>query len=189
VILRTYDSRAEWLKARQSCVSSTESAALFGMSPWTSAFELANRKAQKLPETDSDERMAWGQRLQDAIAQGIADDYGVIIESLELAYAVHPDRPRMGSSFDYMIVDAKEREGGFSELGALFKKHGPGLLEIKNVDALVYRDWPEHDAPDHIEIQVQHELEVSQLAWCALGVLVGGNRSGLNWSKAFSRRR
>lgn len=177
----TYDTREQWLEARKQCVSSTESPALFSMSPWVTAYELAVYKSQKLPEPDigGDVRVGWGSRLQAAIAQGISDDYGVIIESLDLAYGVHAEHPRMGSSFDFWIVDAKERDGKFSELGALFKEFGPGLLEIKNVDALIYRDWPEHDAPDHIEIQVQHEMEVAGLPWCALGVLVGGNRTEL----------
>jgi putative phage-type endonuclease len=174
--LTQYDTREAWLKARTQCVSSTESAALFGMSQFGTAFELAQQKLNGAADVESNERIAWGARLQAAIAQGIADDYGVIIESLDLAYAVHPEHPRMGSSFDFTIVDAKEP---FSDLGKLVREHGPGLLEIKNVDWLVYKNWPEHDAPDHIEIQVQHELEVAQLPWAVLGVLVGGNRTEL----------
>jgi putative phage-type endonuclease len=179
--IKQYD-RGEWLAIRRTHISSTESPALFGMSPYMTPYELAVQKQAVEPvEFDDNERMLWGRRLQNAIAQGIADDYRVMIESLEYAYAVHPDEPRMGSSFDYRIVGVPDDMRGSHQsptaIGALYERHGPGLLEIKNVDALQYRDWPEHDAPDHIEIQVQHQLEVARCEWCVLGVLVGGNRT------------
>lgn len=166
-------TRDEWLIARDEHVSSTESSALFGMSPYGTAYELAVTKQGRAEQIDDNERMRWGRRLQDSIAQGLADDYSVVIEGLEYVYAQHPTEPRMGASFDYRIVEAQ----GDSPLATLFAQHGPGLLEIKNVDALQYRQWPEHDAPDHIEIQIQHQLEVARLEWCVLGVLVGGNRT------------
>jgi predicted phage-related endonuclease len=164
------------MKLRATHISSTESAALFGLSNYATAYEVGIEKQSGAPAFyfEETERMQWGKRLQDAIAQGLADDFKVVIEGLEYAYAEHPTELRMGSSFDFMIVDCKDDE---SPLAALFKQHGPGLLEIKNVDALQFKNWPEHDAPDHIEIQVQHQLEVSGLEWCVLGVLVGGNRT------------
>ena len=60
--------------------------------------------------------------------------------------------------------------------------HGAGILEIKNVDYLVFRDqWQQDDdgrreAPAHIEIQVQHQLACIGRLWGAIGVLVGGNK-------------
>jgi putative phage-type endonuclease len=169
--------RDEWLAIRRTHISSTESPALFGMSPYMTAYELAVAKqAAEEVGFEDNERMLWGRRLQDAIAQGIADDYRVMIESLEYAYVVHPDEPRMGSSFDYRIIGVPENTRP-TALGELWERHGPGLLEIKNVDSLQYKGWPEHDAPDHIEIQVQHQMEVARCEWCVLGVLVGGNRT------------
>ncbi len=73
---------------------------------------------------------------------------------------------RIGSSFDYSIVSHPD---------------GPGLLEVKNVDGLVFRQhWTVNDdgtleAPEHIELQVQHQLEVADYEWAAIVALVGGN--------------
>lgn len=172
-------TRDEWLKAKTQAVSSTESPALFGMSPYLTAYELGIQKQGKVAgELEDNVRMRWGRRLQDSIAQGIADDFNVSIESTEYEFTLHPDEPAMGSSFDYRIVGTPTVDSGEgSPLGVLFSTHGPGLLEIKNVDALEYLKWPEHDAPDHIEIQVQHQMEVARVEWCVLGVLVGGNRT------------
>jgi predicted phage-related endonuclease len=80
------------------------------------------------------------------------------------AYLRDPDH-RVGSSFDFEIVG--------DELG-------PGLMEIKNVDSLVYRNnWTDEEgfieAPPHIELQFQHQLLVSGRAWGLIVPLVGGN--------------
>jgi predicted phage-related endonuclease len=107
--------------------------------------------------------MAWGRRVQDAIAAGIAADQGwkcrPMPEYIRLMDA------RMGASFDYE-VECPVR--------------GKGILEIKNVDFLVFRDkWTDDDqgmeAPPHIEIQLQHQLHLAELEWGAIGVLIGGN--------------
>lgn len=192
--------RAEWLKLRHTCVSSTESAALFGMSPYMTAFELALEKQKPEPqEFEGTERMRWGTRLQDAIAEGIAEDYGVAVKP-QRGYAIHASG-RMGSSFDYEIVGvgpgwsyvSTNRENGVDGawlhvdgrklasdvLLNWFSKHGPGILEIKNVDSLVYKNEWADAPPDHIDIQLQHELECIRHNWGVLGVLVGGNRAEL----------
>lgn len=166
-------NRDEWLQAKAKAISSTESPALFHMSPYLTEFELAVQKQKgEVPEGEGSNRTVWGQRLQDPIAQGIADDFKVVIEGTEYEFLTHRSEPRMGSSFDYLITSVRED----SILYSLWQQHGPGLLEIKNVDALVYKNWPDVDLPDHIEIQVQHQLEVKQWEWAVVGVLVGGNR-------------
>lgn len=174
------ETREQWLKLRHGYVSSTESAALFGMSPYMTAFELALAKQKPDPEElESTERMRWGTRLQDAIANGIGEDYGVAVKP-QRGYAIHP-QVRMGASFDYEIVGLGRwlPDGASDVLWKMFDKHGPGLLEIKNVDSLVYKkEWAE-DVPDHIDIQLQHELECIRYNWGVLGVFVGGNRAEL----------
>jgi predicted phage-related endonuclease len=184
-------TREEWLKLRAGYVSSTESAALFGYSPYLTAYELALEKSQKLvSDFTGTERTVWGTRLQDAIAAGIGEDYGVLVRP-QRAYAVHPSC-RMGSSFDWEIYGlvenipntdgipdwVKKPWGGVDYiLRDLFTKHGPGILEIKSVDWLVYKNEWGDDPPAHIDLQVQHQLEVIRYTWSVIGVLVGGNRN------------
>lgn len=183
-------TRDEWLALRLAHVSSTESAALFGMSPYLTAFELAVLKKSEAPEEyQQNERMTWGLRLQRAIAQGVAQDYGVKVRAVS-GYASLPGS-KMGASFDFEIVGLKEAvEGDHSAwecnqvLREHYTQHGPGVLEIKNVDAWIFKqEWQEGDdgveAPGHIEIQVQHQLECIDRNWGAIGVLVGGNRQHL----------
>lgn len=178
-------STDEWLQLRQAFVSSTESSALFGLNPYMTPYELAVIKKSEEPADvyKDNERQKWGKMLQRVIAQSIADDYGVKVRALT-AYATNDDI-KMGASFDYEIVGIKDgfepAEEEFDQLRIMYRQHGAGVLEIKNVDGLVYKnDWVEVErrieAPAHIELQVQHQLAVISRAWSAIGVLVGGNR-------------
>jgi putative phage-type endonuclease len=164
-ILKPADE-ADWLRMRAQDVTSTESAALFGMSPYVTHFDLWWRKRSgQVPEFRTNERMRWGSRLEAAIAHGIAEEKGWKIEPLK-DYMRDPEA-RIGSSFDFVITNL---DGG------------PAHLEIKNVDYLAFcGGWLEHDdgsieAPEHIEMQVQHQMAVSGFTCAFIGAFVGGNR-------------
>lgn len=158
-------SQEQWLELRKKDVTSTESAALFGMSPYVTHFDLWHRKRTGIvPEFKTNDRMAWGNRLEAAIAHGIAEEQGWEITPMK-EYFRDPDL-RMGSSFDFVITSLGD----------------PVHLEIKNVDYLAFRDgWIEHDdgsieAPEHIEMQVQHQMAVSGFKRAFIGAFIGGNR-------------
>lgn len=161
----TTASQEHWLELRKKDVTSTESAALFGMSPYLTHFDLWHRKRTGIvPEFKTNDRMAWGNRLEAAIAYGIAEEQGWEVKPMK-EYMRDPDA-RMGSSFDFVITNLGE----------------PVHLEIKNVDYLAFRDgWIEHDdgsieAPEHIELQVQHQMAVSGFKRSFIGAFIGGNR-------------
>lgn len=165
---KPFTTREAWLQYRANFLTSTETAALFGCSPYATEFELYHRHLQNLvTELEPNERMKWGSRLQDAIAAGVAEDQGWTIQKMDEFIAI-PDL-RIGASFDFRIVVGDEP--------------GPedGLLEIKNVDSLIFRDgWLVDDdgsieAPPQIEIQLQTQFGVSELKWGYIGALVGGN--------------
>ena len=150
----------EWLAAKALDVSSTESAALFGLSPYATELELFYRKQSGEIHTLADNaRMKAGRFLEPSIAQFAGDELGCEVQPFP-AYARDPD-VRMGSSFDWQVAN-----GDFAGW----------ILEIKNVDFLVYRDqWEDDEAPDHIEVQVQHQLELTGRPGAIIACLVGGN--------------
>lgn len=154
---------SDWHALRRDDVTATEAAALFGVSPWTTPFELHHQKAGLLSvEIAENERMLWGKRLEPVIAAGICQDNGWrIVNASPYLYVRSPVFTGMGASPDRVVW---------------CPTRGLGLLEIKNVDARVARaDWEDDEAPVHIEFQLQHQLECSGLSWGAVGSLVGGN--------------
>jgi predicted phage-related endonuclease len=111
--------------------------------------------------------MKWGSRLEDAIAKGVAEDNQWKVEPFKI-YGRMPNL-RAGSSFDYKILHYE----------------GDGILEIKNVDSLQFKEKWLFDggklieAPPHIELQCQHQMMVSGLKYLKLAALVGGNTVGI----------
>jgi putative phage-type endonuclease len=159
------DNEQHWLEMRTRVVTSTEVAALFGISPYTTAFELWNRKKnQQYVKIDPNERMELGIALQDAIAKHIGDKNDWFLRRMN--EFIFDDQLRIGASFDFE---------------ATAKDMSQFLLEIKNVDGLVYKnDWIPSDtgapqAPLHIECQVQMEMLVSGRDKCLIGACIGGN--------------
>lgn len=161
----------EWLELRTKDVTSSEVAALFGISPYITAFELWHRKKDgNVVTIEQNDPMKWGIRLQDSIALGVAQDNNWKVHRMD--EYMRDDELRIGSSFDFSI---DQDEDGTSN-------HGAGILEIKNVHGLVYKDqWLENDdgsveAPPHIELQVQHQLLVSGRKFAYIAALTGGNK-------------
>lgn len=166
----------EWLNLRTKDITSSECAALFGCSPYLTAFELWHRKKEgKVVSAEWNQPMIWGTRLQDAIAEGVAKDNGWTVRKMT-EYMRDPAL-RMGSSFDFEI------NGNIVEERIIGGSWGTnGILEIKNVYGMIFKDqWLENDdgsleAPPHIEIQVQHQLAVSGRAFAIIAALVDGNK-------------
>ena len=168
-----------WLENRLLDVTSTEVSALYDLSPYQTEFELYHQKKEKLVvRIDDNERMLWGRNLESAIAHGAADTMGWEIYKFD-DYLSNPET-RMGSSFDYKITKSNK----FDQ-----PDEGVGILEIKNVDGIAYRkNWKDDgngniEAPEHIELQIQHQMEVADIKWCALVALVGGNTQKIIFRK------
>lgn len=157
---------SHWHALRASTVGGSEVASLFHCSPYMTEYELWHQKKGNMPSPDfKNERIKWGNRLEHAIATGIAEDKDWLVRKVH-RYMRHREIYGMGASLDYEILNHPS---------------GMGALEIKNVDRLIwYSDWEQgeqKEAPLHIELQLQHQLAVSGYKWGAIGCLVGGNES------------
>ena len=156
---------AEWHSLRREVVTSTEVAALFDASPYTTLFELWHRKRDRsVISIESNERMRWGNRLQDAIAAGIAEDQGWTIR--KMTEFIKNTDSRLGASFDFEVTAPEE---------------AAGILEIKNVDSFIFKsDWlvdGDHvEATPQIEFQCQTQLAVSEKKRVWLAPFIGGNK-------------
>lgn len=178
-----FRNEAEWLDMRKLDVTSTEAAGLFDAGAYQNSrtfFELYNVKAGLLAPAafEANDRVKWGNRLEAAIAAGIAEDYGLIVEPFKVYMRI--EELRMGSSFDFKIVGLADGYSGDESVRDMFREFGHGIMEVKNVDGLQFRrQWLEDgentEATPQIEMQVQHQLEVADIAWSLIAPLVGGN--------------
>lgn len=152
---------AHWQSLRRKVVTSTEVSALFGCNPYASLFEIWHRKHDNLEvEFEENERIRWGSRLEKSIAEGVAEDDHLNIRRMN--EFIQDTDLRLGASFDYAIGE-------------------DGILEIKNVDSLQFKNKWEIDGenvvePLHIGFQVQVQLMLSRRKYVLLRPLVGGNK-------------
>lgn len=155
----SYTDEAAWLAERQKDVTSTDAAALCGVSQWKSRWQLwREKRVGEYAIRDESEPMRWGKRLESAIALGLAADNDLDVVPLK-DYARLPEH-RIGSSFDYIARDRSY------------------LLEIKLVGPEAFRrGWLETDygleAPIEIEAQVQQESLCIDVPLAYIGVFCG----------------
>lgn len=165
VNLIKYDTREEWLAARNAGIGASESAALFGLSPWQSEFGLWAEKTGMAPREDfSTEAMRWGLLLETPIASEYGATTGRKLWTPPTPFCVAVDRDLdvLRATPDRWIIEADGHEGR-------------GVLEIKNVDGTKSTQW-EEGPPIHVQVQVQHQLAVTGFSWAAVAALIGGNR-------------
>ena len=155
------ENEAQWLAERAKDVTSTQVAALFGVSPYLTEFELWHQKRNNVVEEfEQNNRTRWGNRLERTIAEMFAEDYA-LQELHKLNVYMRRGGLRLGASFDFAAFDISAQMV---------------LVECKNVDFLEWREkWTDTEAPAHIELQVQTQLLLSGYRRAFIVALVGGN--------------
>lgn len=164
-----FDTQEEWLGLRRGLITSTAMSAILNVSNYKTKlelwYELVSGEEKKVVEN---ERMIWGNRLEPVIAKGIAEDEGWTIEPFKTF--IKAPHLRAGSSFDFKITNNDKRP------------NQTGILEIKNVDSLIFKDkWIVEDgevieAPPYIEVQAMFQLFITGLDYITIGAFVGGNK-------------
>ncbi|MBY0355691.1 MAG: YqaJ viral recombinase family protein [Rickettsiales bacterium] len=152
----------EWHALRRTSIGSSEIAALFGLSPYLTAFELYHAKRGSIGDNFEDtERMFWGRQLEDAIATGAGEqEHWTVINPK--GFYQHATIDGMGATPDKFIEDAA--------------REGLGIMEVKNVAWPEFKEkWTDGEPPIHYLLQLQHQLACTGLEWGAIVALVGGN--------------
>lgn len=165
-----YKDRPTWLAARASGVGASEVSALFGLSPWDSAFSLWQKKRAPAPKIDEEseeaEYLYWGQHLEGAIAgrYQLVTKRNLWTGGSPFCVAQHHEVPELFATPDRVVMAAPDI--GMNE---------PGLLQMKNTAWFMADAWDEWPPP-HVQIQVQAEMACTKTPWCSVAALVGGNK-------------
>lgn len=145
-----------WLDLRRKYIGASDVAALFncGNSYTPTLNELYHEKRGNLPPESGRNLLAMlGKAMEPVVAYIVTDVHNWKLEPCRF-YHVHPEHPALGCTLDYYIVESE---------------HGPGLMEIKNVQQWT-PGWTQNRAPDHIELQVQQQFLVTNAARIAEGL-------------------
>lgn len=143
----------EWLEERSKLAVTASDAYTLLTKPLT----LYARKKGLLPPIEQNERMLWGKRLQNTVAQGFAEDTGRKVElAAPFTIFVHDEYPMVGATPDAIETVPDQ---------------GNGALEIKVTDI----EW-EDEPPVYYQAQLQVQLSVLGFKFGTLAALHRGNR-------------
>lgn len=158
-------TREDWLEARRTGIGGSDVAAVLGISPWLSRYELWAQKRGLLPVEDREaEYLEAGRRLEPVIV----DWYKSVTNRYTATGAGmlrHPERPYLIGNVDAVARDPAPLVGD---------SHPWGVLECKNVSVFKGKEWLER-APLHYQVQLQAYLAVTGYQWGSFAVLIGGN--------------
>lgn len=167
----------EWLHYRSYGIGGSEVAALFGVSPYATAFDVFKNKVDKdgepiylgeapvigpklRPELQTDNPvLEWGHRLEQAVAQKTADELGLVARPAGGLYQ-HIDHPVAIVTPDRIATKPRSRKP-------------LALIECKTTSE---RDeWEGGGSPLQYEFQAQWQMGITGIEICYLGCLVLGH--------------
>lgn len=152
----------EWRQHRQGRVGGSDVAAIFGLSPWQSAYALFQERKGLEPLEDNERAKTWGTRLEPVIAQAFQENHPehTVAHEPGAVYA-HPDRGWQVASPDALLVAPATILGG---------------LECKT--ARHDTEWgPDGSSaiPPYYECQVQWCMDVFGVTEWNVAVLIAGS--------------
>ncbi len=166
-------TQEQWLAIRQRGIGGSDAGAVLGLSTYKTAYDIWEEKVAPIPiSSEQSERMEWGKRLEDVIADAWEEKTGLKIR-YDRKVRFHPEIPYLLVNLDRTIVQSNG--------------NGPGILECKNADAFTQEEW-QAGIPYYYYAQVQHEMLVTGYKWGELAVLFGGwafRRYSFEWDQSF----
>jgi putative phage-type endonuclease len=148
----------EWLSARKAGIGSSDAPIIAGVAPWGDIRTLFAEKVGWAAPTVETRPMRWGHRLEDVVARAYADDTGHKVRRVRRLLR-HRELPWMLASLDRVVVGE------------------PRIVEVK-VARFANEAWGQagsDEIPDHVRIQVEHQMAVTGYQVADVVVLFSGS--------------
>ncbi|HIW77077.1 MULTISPECIES: YqaJ viral recombinase family protein [Gordonibacter] len=154
--------RQQWLARRKHGIGGSDSAAILGMSPYSTPLTVWLEKTGRIepPDLSEKESVHWGNMLEDVVAREFASRHTDMKVRRKNAILVSKEHPFMFASVDRLVTDADGRTG---------------VLEIKTAGAMREHDWDD-GIPEYYLPQPTHYLAVTGYEFFCVAVLIGGQK-------------
>lgn len=153
-------NHAMWLEERRRGVGGSDVAAIMGLSPWKTAYQVYQEKRKEVEDWGGNSLTDWGKRMEPAIRQWYSDETGRDVR-LPDKIMYHPQHPFMLASLD-----------GFTDDGR--------VVEIKT--ARSGKNWGEPETnqiPDYYAVQVHHYMTITGFQVADIPVSIAGGSPSL----------
>lgn len=148
-------TRQEWLAARRLAVGASDSAALLGLSPYSSPLHIYLEKIHELPDEQSD-NMAWGLKLEEVVAHAYEEETGLPVLAPPAKILRSREWPWMQASLDRVVA-------------------GNDILPLECKTSGDAKEWGEpgtDEVPEYYMIQAQHQMAVAGCDRVDIAVLI-----------------
>jgi putative phage-type endonuclease len=152
--------KALWLEERRKGIGGSDVAAIMGLSPWKTAYQVYQEKRKEVEDWGGNSLTDWGKRMEPAIRQWYSDETGRDVR-LPDKIMYHPQHPFMLASLD-----------GFTDDGR--------VVEIKT--ARSGKNWGEPETnqiPDYYAVQVHHYMTITGFQVADIPVSIAGGSPSL----------
>jgi putative phage-type endonuclease len=143
----------EWLELRRQGLGASDMAAVMGVSPYKTPYQLWAEKTGATPPQKVGAAANRGVILEDAVGQYYEQERGVKLRKSNGIVRLHK-HPRIMASLDRTIVGEPK-----------------GIVEIKTSASPRWSMWP---VPPEVQVQVQTQLGITGSEWCDVVALLGG---------------
>jgi putative phage-type endonuclease len=158
VLAKTKDMpREEWLQWRKKGIGGSDVAAIAGLSKYKSPVGVWLEKTGQLEPEEAGEAAYFGNLLEPIVAHVFAERTGKRVRNKH-AMLQHSKYPWMIANLDREVVGEK------------------AFLECKTASEYLKKDWEEEKIPDAYMLQIQHYLAVTNLPFCYIAAIIGGNK-------------
>lgn len=146
-------SRPDWLKMRRTGLGGSDAASAAGFNPFKSPYALWVDKTTEDFETEENEAMKWGRRLEEPIGHAWSEETGIPVRR-----------------FPYMLR-SKMYPWATVNLDFLAPE---SVVECKSVGLRMADQWKDGAVPDQYSLQGQHAVLVTGMGAVDFPVLIGG---------------
>jgi putative phage-type endonuclease len=153
--------REEWLQVRKGGIGSSDAASAVGLCPYRSQLQLWMEKTGRSPGYQPaalDDPTYWGSQLEPLVASAYSDRTGHKVRKVN-AVLQHP-------TFSFMLANIDREVIGSPNVQ---------ILECKTAGEFGSRLWRD-GVPEHVQLQVQHQLAVTGKAAADVAVLLCGQK-------------
>ena len=142
-VVNTKDlSREQWLEHRKTGIGGSDAGPILGLSKWSSALDVYLDKLGLVDETEQTERMYWGNRLENIVAEEFAvRNPGVTVKRNNFILQ-HPEHSFMYANLDRVFT---------------FTDGRTGVLECKTVGGFALKHWKDDEG----------KFQIGRLGWIA----------------------
>jgi len=161
VILRTYETREDWLAGRRGTIGSSEAPVLYGLgykgsSPYAMWLEKTDGWRSE-PDAATLKRMSVGSAMEPTLRKLFYNETGIAINTdPPHSFRVSPDLPFMSASLDAFTDDLIP-------------------VELKNVGGHNASEWDDGATPLKYQIQLAHQCIVVGASYGYVFALLGGD--------------